>query len=120
MQKYEDSLRGYGHPVHLRCNFRCVYCGYDGRAFPNWLQLAVDHIVPVSRGGADTDDNKVTVCHACNSITSRMIFESHLTREEIVAKKRERVRERQAEYLEFWKREVAPRYVEEWKGAPAR
>lgn len=111
MSAYEDSLRGYGHPVHVRYHFTCVYCGYDGRSFPNWLQLTVDHIVPISSGGTDDENNKVTACQACNSITSRMTFPPGTTRDVALAQKVARVRARQSEYFEFWKTQVAPHYL---------
>ncbi len=114
MTAYQDSLRNYGHDVHLRSNFTCVYCGYDGRPFPNWLQLTVDHIVPTSSGGTNDDDNKVTACQACNSITSRMVFPPRTTREEALAQKRARIRDRQSEFFEFWQKEVAPNYLAQW------
>ena len=113
MTRFEDSLRGYGHSTHLKFGFRCIYCGYDGRAFPNWLQLAVDHVVPVQQGGPDSDENKVTVCQFCNAATSRMLFEPGLTHEEVIARKKERVWQRQAEYFQFWLEQVAPRYTED-------
>jgi hypothetical protein len=112
MATFEDSLRGYGHLTHVRSRFRCVYCGYDGRSFPTWLQLAVDHVMPQQQGGADADENKVTVCQFCNAATSRMQFEPGLTREEIIAQKRQRVQQRQAEYFQFWLEHVAPQYAE--------
>jgi hypothetical protein len=40
----------------------CMYCGdylYD-------FELTRDHVVPVSRGGADTWENVVTACRECN------------------------------------------------------
>lgn len=40
----------------------CMYCGdylYD-------CELTRDHVVPVSRGGADTWENVVTACRECN------------------------------------------------------
>ncbi|MEM7432172.1 MAG: HNH endonuclease [Pseudomonadota bacterium] len=40
----------------------CMYCGdylYD-------CELTRDHVVPVSRGGADTWENVVTACRICN------------------------------------------------------
>ena len=40
----------------------CLYCGdylYD-------CELTRDHVVPVSRGGADTWENVVTACRICN------------------------------------------------------
>ena len=41
----------------------CMYCG---RAFPR-QKLTRDHVEPVSRGGADTWENVVAACFACNS-----------------------------------------------------
>ena len=40
----------------------CLYCGdylYD-------YELTRDHVIPVSRGGADTWENVVTACRECN------------------------------------------------------
>jgi 5-methylcytosine-specific restriction endonuclease McrA len=44
-----------------RCN--CQYCG---NAFPQ-KQLNLDHVVPLSRGGASSWDNVVCACIACNT-----------------------------------------------------
>jgi len=107
--RHSDSLRGYGHATHVQYNFTCQYCGYDGRDFPNWLQLTIDHIIPRSHGGTDDAENKITVCQACNSITSRMKFSGQLTREEIIELKKNRVRERQSEYYKFWETHVKPK-----------
>jgi hypothetical protein len=43
-----------------RDNWTCVECGTH-------KDLTVDHIVPVSKGGADEDDNLQTMCKPCNS-----------------------------------------------------
>lgn len=115
MPKFDDALRGYGHKTHEKCHFTCVYCGYDGRAFPNWFQLTIDHVRPVSQGGKDDPDNLVTACHACNSITSRMKFDDGASRDEILALKRKRVRQRQTKFFEFWQKRVAPLYLGEWQ-----
>ncbi len=115
MKGHEDALRGYGHETHTKHNFTCHYCGYDGRSFPNWLQLTIDHIVPVRQGGTDDDDNKVTTCQACNSITSRMEFPKGMSKQEIVSQKKQRVQERQSKYFEFWRTYVAPLYIQKWK-----
>ncbi len=112
---YGDSLRGYGHSVHLGCNFMCAYCGYDGRPFPNWLQLTVDHIVPTSSGGTNDASNKVTACQTCNSITSRMVFPVGTTREQALAEKLARIRARQTEFFNFWREHVAPQYLAHWQ-----
>lgn len=39
---------------------RCVYCGSARR------KLTLDHKVPISRGGPDTDENLVVACWVCN------------------------------------------------------
>jgi hypothetical protein len=47
----------------------CIYCGSDSH-------LAVDHIVPLHRGGVDSGDNSVWACRRCNSSKSgRDVFE---------------------------------------------
>lgn len=39
---------------------RCVYCGADE-------DLSMDHVIPISKEGADTLRNLVTACRSCNS-----------------------------------------------------
>ena len=49
----------------------CLYCGdylYD-------CELTRDHVVPVSRGGADTWENVVTACRVCNHRKADMLIE---------------------------------------------
>lgn len=114
MPKYQDSIRGYGHPIHKKYNYICQYCGFDGRPFPCWLQLTIDHVIPRSCGGSDNDDNKVTACQACNSITSRMKFKRGMSFQDVLKAKRERIIERQKDFFEFWRNEVAPEYLKRW------
>jgi hypothetical protein len=48
--------------LFARDKHMCLYCGdylYD-------CELTRDHVVPVSRGGADTWENVVTACRLCN------------------------------------------------------
>lgn len=40
-------------------------CQYCGKRFSR-SRLTLDHVVPTSRGGADTWENLVVACHACN------------------------------------------------------
>jgi len=54
------SLRAY---VFERDGFRCRRCG----ARPPAVQLVVDHIVPVCRGGRTVHRNLQTLCRACNA-----------------------------------------------------
>jgi len=48
--------------VMKRDRFTCVYCG----AHPPNVELEIDHFYPVSRGGSDHPDNRVTACFECN------------------------------------------------------
>ncbi len=50
--------------VWVRDGFRCVYCGYKGSLL-NTQYLAVDHMVPESRGGSDAIGNLQTICTSC-------------------------------------------------------
>lgn len=47
--------------VYEADNYECVYCGRTER-------IGLDHIVPQSRGGADTFNNLLTACHWCNAL----------------------------------------------------
>ncbi len=49
--------------VFNRTNGHCGYCGVPLNPLENWH---VDHIVPLSRNGEDTLDNKVAACSPCN------------------------------------------------------
>lgn len=48
--------------VLARDKFRCVYCGRTA----NEVRLEVDHVKPVSKGGATVPANLVTACADCN------------------------------------------------------
>ena len=46
-----------------RDGFTCQYCG---RKAPE-VELEIDHIVPVAKGGSNEIDNLITACHECNN-----------------------------------------------------
>ena len=48
--------------LFARDGFMCLYCGLSFRR----IDLSRDHILPRSRGGADTWENCVTACRRCN------------------------------------------------------
>ena len=50
--------------LRRRYDFRCGYCGITETDAGS--ELTVDHFQPTSRGGADTPDNWVYCCFACN------------------------------------------------------
>lgn len=59
--------------VLKRDSFKCQYCGASA---PNVL-LHVDHIKPVSAGGADDLTNLITACTACNLGKSNRALSDH-------------------------------------------
>lgn len=50
----------------------CQYCGSPATGF--------DHIIPMSKGGQDTEDNKVPCCRECNRIKSTQPLVDFLNR----------------------------------------
>jgi 5-methylcytosine-specific restriction endonuclease McrA len=48
-----------------RDHFRCAACGKSPATQPG-LDLEIDHIVPVSRGGKNGEDNLRALCGECN------------------------------------------------------
>ena len=105
----ETSLGDYGHPVFKRDGFRCVYCGFDGNGFSQWRQLSLGRLRPAGSEGPDSDDNLVTACHFCNSVTARMKFSLDQRAGEILELKKARVKERLKAFHDFWSDEVAPK-----------
>ena len=58
---------------------RCAYCGTE----LNKLELEIDHVEPISRGGADSEENMLACCGFCNRSKGPMkleIFRRHLER----------------------------------------
>jgi len=43
----------------------CAHCDMDGRVA---LGTIVDHVVPLSKGGADSESNLQSLCDACDRI----------------------------------------------------
>lgn len=105
---YSDALRGYAYRVLRRDDFRCAYCGVDGRAsLSNWLHLSWDHLLPVGHPNRDQEDFIVTACRFCNEAHNRTVWEiDGKTPDELVAQKKPAVLARRAEYEEFWRTNV--------------
>lgn len=56
-----DEYRRFRDLVLDRDGHACVYCGAAS------VPLQLDHVIPRSRGGADTPDNLVACCKPCNT-----------------------------------------------------
>lgn len=50
--------------VLVRDSYLCQPCLSEGRLT---LATAVDHIIPLSRGGTDADDNLQSICGVCHA-----------------------------------------------------
>jgi hypothetical protein len=67
--------RTQGLRILERDQFRCRYCGFDGRAsFENALVMGVDFVVARARKGTNEADNLVACCRPCNVIKGRALF----------------------------------------------
>ena len=60
----EENIKMY---IRARDKYTCQYCG---EVMPQ--RLEIDHIIPVSRGGATVPDNLVASCHDCNQAKGSM------------------------------------------------
>ncbi len=49
--------------IFERDNYTCQYCGRKGTG----PDLQLDHIVPLSRGGTNDEENLITACGKCNA-----------------------------------------------------
>lgn len=58
----QEAIRKHRFDVFMRDGFKCKYCG---RA-PPAVELHVDHVVPISKGGSDDPSNMVASCVDCN------------------------------------------------------
>jgi 5-methylcytosine-specific restriction endonuclease McrA len=77
---------GGWHATHgLSQGFRCAYCDKDYLAsFDAYHCLTLDHIIPKSCGGAETDENVVVCCSTCNWI-KHIFLPTGNSREERIA-----------------------------------
>jgi hypothetical protein len=58
--------------IFERDSFTCAYCGRS--SIEDSVKLAVDHIIPVVRGGTDRVENLLTACSECNGHKSAKLY----------------------------------------------
>lgn len=115
MNGFDDSLRGYSYRVHLRDGFVCQYCGLDGReSLDHWLAMSLEHLVPKTDKRRDDPEFQTTACQFCNTadnqyfnnLESRGLSIKGMTREELIAQRKQYVLKRRRQYCEFWNERV--------------
>src|ERR1700674_5999482 len=76
-----------------RDDYRCVYCGLDGRAsFENALVMRVDFVIPRAHKGKKDPNNLVACCTACNTIKGTRVYASFDEAKTHVLARREELR----------------------------
>ena len=55
----KTAYRKLREKILVRDNYTCYYCGLPGKS--------IDHLIPLSKGGIDHEDNMVVACTRCNS-----------------------------------------------------
>jgi len=64
-----------GLKILERDQYRCQYCGLDGRAsFENALVMSVDFVVPRAHKGKKDASNLVACCRPCNMIKGTRVY----------------------------------------------
>lgn len=77
-----------------RDDYRCQYCGLDGRAsFENALVMSVDFVMPRARKGKKTPENLVACCRPCNTIKGTRVYKSFDEAKAHVLATREKLRQ---------------------------
>ena len=111
MPKFNDALRGYAYPIHIRDGFKCVYCGKDAsNSFENWLSFSWDHLLPKGHPQRDNPDFIVTACMFCNVADNQYFVQAEKrglrfdgkTREELVEQRKPYVMKTRDSYFKFW------------------
>src|SRR5262249_25806045 len=82
-----------GRKILERDDYRCQYCGLDGRAsFDNALVLRVDFVIPRAKKGKKSPENLVACCTPCNTIKGIKVFASFDEAKKYVLSQREGLR----------------------------
>lgn len=64
-----------GLKILERDQYRCRYCGLDGRAsFENALVMSVDFVIPRAKKGRKDPENLVACCRPCNMIKGTRVY----------------------------------------------
>ena len=82
-----------GLKILERDDYRCQYCGLDGRtSFENALVMRVDFVHPRARKGKKDPSNLVACCTPCNTIKGTKVYANFDEAKSFVLKQREDLR----------------------------
>jgi 5-methylcytosine-specific restriction endonuclease McrA len=82
-----------GMKILERDQFRCRYCGLDGKtSFENALVMSVDFVVPRARKGKKDPSNLVACCRPCNMIKGTRMYNSFEDAKKYVLAQRDEIR----------------------------
>jgi 5-methylcytosine-specific restriction endonuclease McrA len=83
-----------GLKILERDNFRCRYCGLDGRSsLENALIMSVDFVIPSAHGGKKNAPNLVVCCLPCKTIKGTRGCENFEEAKKYVLARREALRQ---------------------------
>jgi 5-methylcytosine-specific restriction endonuclease McrA len=86
--------QGEGLKILERDQFRCKYCGLDGRAsFENALVMSVDFVMPRAHKGKKDPANLVACCRPCNMIKGKRVYKNFEEAKKYVLARREDMRQ---------------------------
>ena len=101
------------HKNFINCytqGFKCYYCG--NKMELKWgseLSFTLDHYIPKSKSGLDTEENLVFCCRTCNLLKSNMDAQKYISNmERIRARKNKR---------EYWKARTSSKKDERTRDA---
>ena len=77
MTKRKSISKKIRFEVFKRDGFTCAYCGRS--SIVDKVKLAVDHIIPVKRGGSGDLDNLITSCKSCNAAKKDTLLSNKIT-----------------------------------------
>jgi 5-methylcytosine-specific restriction endonuclease McrA len=67
-----NTSKKFKQKILVRDNYTCFYCGEYGNT--------VDHLLPKSKGGKNTNENCVCACEDCNFRKDNMTMEEFLNK----------------------------------------
>lgn len=117
-----NSLRGIGKLwlyIYHRDNYKCRYCGLDGRVFDNWVYFSTDHVIPKDENeiavrfglkSTEQKENLVTACKYCNNVENKwQVPDSCQTWDDIFMEKKKAITAVRVRDKTWWEARISPK-----------